>query len=460
MKNMEKNLCYIIRIAASGIVFLMADWFVVGAGLRAGIQGICLLLLLPLYLLIHIFPSFYNRRVPTAALRNSADGCELLEIFGISTAASIVLNAAGWCGALSLPSIVEAPVKWMLSILFTVLIEGLVFWNGIIRIYLTSVQLGMKWRIIGIVCGMIPVANLVVLIILVRKVRKEIQVECNKIALNEQRKAEEICKTRYPVLLVHGVFFRDSKNFNYWGRIPKELEDNGARVYYGNHGSASSVEDSAKELDQRIRQIVEETGCGKVNVIAHSKGGLDCRYAMAKLGTAPYVASLSTINTPHRGCKFADYLLSKIPEAGRRRIASTYNGTLRKLGDGNPDFMAAVTDLTGSACEARNRMLNCMENYQKEVFCQSVGTKLNKPSGGRFPLNFSYLLVRQFDGANDGLVGVESFAWGEKYRFVSAGSRRGISHGDMIDLNRENLDDFDVREFYVEMVHELKNRGL
>ena len=26
---------------------------------------------------------------------------------------------------------------------------------------------------------------------------------------------------------------------------------------------------------------------------------------------------------------------------------------------------------------------------------------------------------------------------------------RGISHGDMIDLNRENIRDFDVREFYV-----------
>lgn len=458
--NQRSGMKYGIRILASGVVFLTADWFVIGAGLRAGIQAVCLLMLLPLYLLIHIFPSFYNRRIPEPALRNSADGCELLEIFGISTAASVVWNVAGWCGALSLPAFAEAPGKWSLSILFTVLMEGLVFWNGMIRIYITSVQLGMKWRIIGALCGMIPVANLVVLLILVRKVRKEIQVECDKIARNEQRKEEQVCATRYPILLVHGVFFRDSKNFNYWGRIPKELEENGARVYYGNHGSAASVEDSAKELDRRIRQIVGETGCGKVNIIAHSKGGLDCRYAMAKLGTAPYIASLSTINTPHRGCKFADYLLSKIPEGSQRRIAGAYNGTLRKLGDENPDFMAAVTDLTGSACEARNRALEGLEDYQKDVFCQSVGARLNQPSGGRFPLNFSYSLVRHFDGANDGLVGVESFAWGEKYQFVSSDGRRGISHGDMIDLNRENFDDFDVREFYVEMVQELKNRGL
>ena len=36
---------------------------------------------------------------------------------------------------------------------------------------------------------------------------------------------------------------------------------------------------------------------------------------------------------------------------------------------------------------------------------------------------------------------------------------RGISHGDMIDLNRENIPGFDVREFYVGLVAELKRRG-
>ena len=37
--------------------------------------------------------------------------------------------------------------------------------------------------------------------------------------------------------------------------------------------------------------------------------------------------------------------------------------------------------------------------------------------------------------------------------------RRGISHGDMIDLNRENIKDFDVREFYVNLVEELRLKG-
>ncbi len=84
----------------------------------------------------------------------------------------------------------------------------------------------------------------------------------------------------------------------FWGRIPKELRRNGATAYYGQQQSAAVVEGSGKELAERIRQIVETTGCEKVNIIAHSKGGLDSRAAIAHAGCAPYVATLTTINTP------------------------------------------------------------------------------------------------------------------------------------------------------------------
>ena len=95
------------------------------------------------------------------------------------------------------------------------------------------------------------------------------------------------------------------------------------------------------------------------------------------------------------------------------------------------------------------------------IFYQSFGTKINSPfAGSRFPLNMTTKFVEMFDGPNDGLVGVESFPWGERYQFIEDKSPRGISHGDMIDLNRENFDAFDVREFYVSVVADLKNRGL
>ena len=168
------------------------------------------------------------------------------------------------------------------------------------------------------------------------------------------------------------------------------------------------------------------------------------------------VASLTTINTPHRGCEFADYLLSGIPRGQQEIVAKAYNAALRRLGEENPDFFAAVNDLTAGACGARNEEIRDVPG----VYYQSIGTTLERAVKGRFPLNFSWYLVNHFDGENDGLVGERSFPWGEHYRRITPKGRRGISHGDMIDLNRENFDGFDVREFYVELVHELKERGL
>ena len=303
---------------------------------------------------------------------------------------------------------------------------------------------------------MIPIVNLIALSILIRICDKEVKVENEKILLNESRAAERMCETKYPILMVHGVFFRDFRFFNYWGRIPEQLEKNGARVFYGNQQSAASVEISGRELAERIKKVCEETGSEKVNIIAHSKGGLDCRMAIAKYGAGPYVASLTTINTPHRGCEFADYLLSKIGESHQIRVAGMYEAALRKAGDPNPNFLAAVTDLTSSAAVRLNEEMPDPEG----IYCQSFGSKLNRPGSGRFPLNFSTLLVGHFDGPNDGLVGAKSFCWGQDYHFWTTPGKRGISHGDVIDLNRENIDGFDVRETFVQIVSDLKKKGL
>lgn len=84
---------------------------------------------------------------------------------------------------------------------------------------------------------------------------------------------------------------------------------------------------------------------------------------------------------------------------------------------------------------------------------------MKKAHNGQFPLNLSSMFVKMFDGANDGLVSEKSMKWGEKFTFLEPSGNRGISHGDVIDLNRENIKGFDVREFYVDVVHDLKDRG-
>jgi len=343
----------------------------------------------------------------------------------------------------------------LFSILVAVLTLAAVFWVGIISVYLTSYQLGVELRLIGIVCGLVPIANLVVLFLILRTVQKELLFEQEKDRLNAKREKDALCQTKYPILLVHGFMFRDLRYFNYWGRVPSELVRNGATVFYGEHQSARPIAESAKELAERIRTIVRETGCDKVNIIAHSKGGLDCRCALHREGVAPLVASLTTVNTPHRGCLFADHLLNIAPEAFKNKVSSAYNTALRCLGDTDPDFIAAAQDLTKEACLRYDAEFTQPDG----VFCQSIGSIVNRAQGGAFSLNYSYHLVERFDGRNDGLVGEESFAFGERYQLLTVKGDRGISHGDIIDLNRENIPEFDVREFYVGLVNDLKKRG-
>lgn len=418
---------------------------------------------IPLYVLaaifinINIVPSFYNkRRLLSKKLINSANGNLLLKLFLSTTAFSIIIETVIACWMMFISKNI-GQYKWLLinNAVLVYIFEFILFWNGIIRIYLTSTQLRLELRILGLVCGMIPVIHLLVLAKLIETVDAEVIIENHKIKINNERKDRQICKTKYPVLMVHGIFFRDFRYFNYWGRIPGELERNGAAVYYGSHQSAASVEYCAGELKEKIMQILKETGAEKVNVIAHSKGGLDMRYAISKCGAAPYVASLTTINTPHRGCEFADYLLEKVSVKNQQLIAKTYNTLLKKFGDTKPDFMAGVRDLTKSASIKFNEEVI----DSPDVYYQSFGSRLNFPSGGHFPLNFSYDLVKAFDGYNDGLVGEESFPWGQSFKLITTSGVRGISHGDMIDMNRENFDAFDVREFFVQVVSDLREKG-
>ncbi len=359
--------------------------------------------------------------------------------------------------ALSFETIPQDWKIWLYSAVYAICIEAIIFWNGIISVYVSSVQLGIKIRVIGALCGMIPVVNLIVLSKIIKTVIDEVDFEIYREKIDIERKNQKVCKTKYPILLVHGVFFRDSGLLNYWGRIPEALELNGSEIYYGNHQSAASVEESARELNARIKAVCEFAGCEKLNIIAHSKGGLDCRYILSKLDGSKNIASLTTVNSPHKGCQFADYLLTKMTENMKNKIADTYNSVLKRLGDHKPDFISAVNDLTAEKCIQRDKLLG---EPPKEIFCQSIGSIQKKARGGTFPLNLTYHLPKYFDGDNDGLVAETSFKWGEKYTLLTTKGKRGISHGDVVDLNRENIKGFDVREFYVELVKDLKDRGL
>ena len=399
---------------------------------------------------MNIYPFYRPIRNRWEALR---DGRELaLTALWFWPAAAAALTGYGFAAF----SRGEGRAAFFVSLAACLVIGSAVMVNGVVRMAALSRQISVACKVAMGIWWWCPVVNLALLYCFCHAARLEAEQESEREEWNLVRQESEICRTRYPILMVHGVFFRDLKYWNYWGRIPKELIRNGASVYYGNQQSAASVADSGRELAERIRQILEETGAEKVNIIAHSKGGLDARYAISRLGMAGQVASLTTINTPHRGCAFADFLLQKLPERFCERVAKRYNATLKRLGDHDPDFLSAVRDLT----QARCRELNGELPDQPGVLYQSTASRMRGWYSAPFPLCLSYLLVRRFDRCNDGLVGMESAQWGGRCLTPVGSGLRGVSHGDMIDLFRKNLRGFDVREFYVRLAAGLKEQGL
>jgi triacylglycerol esterase/lipase EstA (alpha/beta hydrolase family) len=142
--------------------------------------------------------------------------------------------------------------------------------------------------------------------------------------------SDNTVQLKYPIVLVHGAGFRDKTLgfINYWGRIPKHLEKNGVTVYYGGTDAWGSIEENAEILKNRILRILQEEDLEKVNIIAHSRGGLEARYLISALEMEEYVASLTTISTSHRGVKAMNTVV-KIPD-GLYKIPSFFERILLK----------------------------------------------------------------------------------------------------------------------------------
>ena len=268
-----------------------------------------------------------------------------------------------------------------------------------------------------------------------------------------------VCKTKYPILLVHGAGFRDLKIPVYWGRIPNVLMSHGASVYFGGQDCWASTETNAHALCERIDAILSETGAEKINIIAHSKGGLEARMAASSLGYGGKIASVTAVGTPHRGSKTFTKVL-RAPRAFFSIAAFAVNNWIRLVGDKKPDFQRVCEEFSVSHMERFNA-----ENPDAQgVYYQSVAGVMKHPFSD-INLSTACFVLNRIEGPNDGLVSVESARWGERCILLYGNTRRGISHLDEIDMRRMALSHRtgegvrDITDFYVELVHDLKNRG-
>lgn len=267
--------------------------------------------------------------------------------------------------------------------------------------------------------------------------------------------------TKYPLLMIHGVGFRDLKWPLYWGRIPNALSEMGAVLFYGQQDSWARVEDNAKSIKARIRQILDETESEKVNIIAHSKGGLEARMAASSLGMGDQIASITTIGTPHRGSKTIDKLL-KAPDSLFNVAAFAVDNWIGLIGDTKPDFYAVCRDFSTEYAEKFNR-----ENPDVPgVYYQSYAGIMKTPFSD-INLSTANIIVKLIEGDNDGLVSVESAKWGSHFTLLTGKTNRGVSHYDEIDFRRsplsmksETAGVLDICDVYRAIVEDLAARGL
>lgn len=337
--------------------------------------------------------------------------------------------------------------------IFSLCAYFILFFNGVCRILCTSKRLNILRRVFILCTLWIPIVNICVLLYACRIVKEEYEHEEFKIVRAQTRIDSQICATKYPIVLVHGIGFRDLKYLNYWRRIPKELIKNGATIYYGHQEAWGTIEENAEAIKEKIKSIIHDTNCDKVNIIAHSKGGLDSRYMISKLCMENYVASLTTISTPHRGTKLMDFL-SCMPKKIYERLTKIINKTFTKIGDKNPDSYKASMQLTTEFAKKFNEEIKDMP----QVYYQSYTSVLKNILSDSL-LFIPYCIMKKLEGENDGLVAVESAKWGLFKGVLKNKYRRGISHADMIDLKIEDYKGFDIIEKYIEIVSELKEIG-
>lgn len=269
------------------------------------------------------------------------------------------------------------------------------------------------------------------------------------------------CDTKYPIMFIHGTGFRDRKHLNYWGRIPMTLEKQSATLFNGHQDSWGSVEYNAGVLKDNLNKILTETNCAKVNIIAHSKGGVEARYMISSLRMSENVASLTTIATTHHGSKTID-LLCKLPDWLYKFAAVFTNLFFRMLGDMKPDFYTASRQFSTLYMKDFNEQ----NPDAPSVYYQSYAAVMKNPFSDIFLFlpNFFVWLV---EGENDGLVTPESATWTNFKGVLRGTTNRGISHADEVDARRMNFTKktsangiSDIRNFYIDIVAGLKQQGL
>ncbi|KAI8365256.1 Alpha/Beta hydrolase protein [Radiomyces spectabilis] len=274
---------------------------------------------------------------------------------------------------------------------------------------------------------------------------------------------------REPIVLCHGLYGFDlwgpeafpSLQLHYWCGIEDALAKLGAKVVVSRVPKAGSIKERAHTLHTVLQQIMHHK---KVNFIAHSMGGLDCRYLISHIRQRQYdVQSLSTVCTPHRGSSLMDWFRNHVG-VGKNLSDSLLDGALKQ---NNPMQTHRYWNAhSGSSISALKATMRYEENQpltltssspgqfwqpamQKLVqwfdapayanlttdFCKyhfnpntpddrrvayySYGAAADIPAWSSM-LGMPWNYMQKKEGDNDGIVSVQSAKWGQYVKTLEA----------------------------------------
>lgn len=209
-----------------------------------------------------------------------------------------------------------------------------------------------------------------------------------------------------PIVLHHGLFGFGNVRVGpvamryFSGGIERAIREAGHPLIIARTHPTGGIALRARQLKEAILTQLAAMGRSgaPVAIVAHSMGGLDARYMIARLGMAGRVATLLTVCTPHRGSAYADWFVQNVGvRLGGGRLASALGLDVR-----------AAVDLTTSSMSEFNRTVPDAPGVR--YFSVSAAC----PAGQHAPLfAHSHPIVYRAEGENDGVVSLVSARWGE-----------------------------------------------
>lgn len=268
--------------------------------------------------------------------------------------------------------------------------------------------------------------------------------------------------TRHPVVLMHGFMGNGATGpLGYWSDIPDVLAARGTAATVLATSPADSPFARARLVEKALLAAADASPTGRVNVIAHSMGGLDARVLATHLAHADRIASITTLATPHRGSPIADVAMRLLDGGCARALLPTADAVIGAL-FAAPDpqhLLAGVRALQPATAERFNETVpDDPRTTYLSVVAKTTFSLTRAIDGADLvdaPLLPTYAVMADLGLENDGLVPVGSQRWGEVLGEVNADHQNLVGQP----LGLTGLQ-FDHRHFFAWVASKLEERGL